>query len=232
LTGKEHAAAVHRWDDMRFPSRPWPFGKAGELPLKMTLADLPAGMAQAVFQDHECKMPRQALLASARVSYGSTGRPASVELMQMKVGRECHEAVILLLRAGLSPDDARPPLPAQALTVYVPLGGGQETRFDEIPPGDEPSVMDGDIIPPHRHHFVKPAYPEEMRQARTEGKVVMLMVVDRDGVPGNIRLLESADARFDRSAVHAVTQWRYKPALRDGVPLNALLTVIVDYNLR
>jgi len=43
--------------------------------------------------------------------------------------------------------------------------------------------------------------------------------------------MRSGGEDFDRSAVLAVSQWRYRPAMRKGSPVAVPLTVIVDFNI-
>ncbi len=36
---------------------------------------------------------------------------------------------------------------------------------------------------------------------------------------------------FEEAAIDAVRQWRYKPALKDGQPLDVYFTIVVDFSL-
>jgi protein TonB len=51
---------------------------------------------------------------------------------------------------------------------------------------------------------------------------------------GNVQILTSPGAAlgFDEAAIEAIRQWRYKPALQDGKPVDVYMTVVIDFTLR
>ena len=58
------------------------------------------------------------------------------------------------------------------------------------------------------------------------------MQVSRDGVPIDVSVDDrSGNREFDRSALQAVRQWRFQPALRDGKPVAATVRVPVEFAL-
>jgi TonB family protein len=57
------------------------------------------------------------------------------------------------------------------------------------------------------------------------------LIIDSDGIPQNIRIVKSVDTRLDESAIKAVEQWRYKPALLNGVPVPVVSEVIVKFEI-
>ncbi len=79
---------------------------------------------------------------------------------------------------------------------------------------------------------VPPRYPELARQAGVQGKVLLQAVIRKDGSVGNIAVLQSAGARlgFDEAAARAVSQWRYKPGLQNGKPVDVTVTILVDFS--
>lgn len=78
-----------------------------------------------------------------------------------------------------------------------------------------------------------PAYPREALLAGVEGVVVLEVHVGRDGQPLDVRLHRSSGHRdLDRAAVRHVQQtWRFQPAMRDGVPVEAIGLVPIAFNL-
>lgn len=61
--------------------------------------------------------------------------------------------------------------------------------------------------------------PENFRP--TTFKVTM--VIDREGRPQNIEIDAKATAEISKILLVALTQWRFSPALKDGVPVEKLV---------
>lgn len=80
---------------------------------------------------------------------------------------------------------------------------------------------------------VAPMYPEIARKAGVEGVVILQAVVRRDGSVGEIKVLKSPGSRFglDEAAIDAVRQWKYRPGLWGGRPVDVYFTVTVEFVL-
>ena len=78
---------------------------------------------------------------------------------------------------------------------------------------------------------VKPDYPEIARKAKVQGQVILQAVVRKDGTVGDIQVLRSPGSKFgfDEAAIAAVRQWRYKPGLQNGKPVDVYFTIVVDF---
>jgi periplasmic protein TonB len=88
------------------------------------------------------------------------------------------------------------------------------------------------ITPPSILREVKPDYTEEGRRRGIEGDVVMEIVVRRDGSVGDVRVLQGLGAGLDQRAADAVRQWRFSPAHRQGVAVDVIVEVAVEFKLR
>ena len=66
----------------------------------------------------------------------------------------------------------------------------------------------------------------------SKGEVHLEVVVARDGQPSSIRVIRGLGAGLDQQAVQAVRQWRFSPARRNGVPVDVVVDVSVDFTLR
>jgi TonB family protein len=77
-------------------------------------------------------------------------------------------------------------------------------------------------------HKVKPKYPDEARAAHTSGSVVLHVIVATDGTLKELAL-QSGDPVLGMAAVEAVRQWRYKPTLLNGEPVEVDTTVLVEF---
>ena len=88
------------------------------------------------------------------------------------------------------------------------------------------------ITPPRVLREVKGDYTEEARRHGITGEVVMELVVLRNGSVGNVRLLHGLGLGLDERAIAAVRQWRFSPAERQGVPVDVVVEVGMEFKLR
>jgi TonB family protein len=79
---------------------------------------------------------------------------------------------------------------------------------------------------------VKPSYTEGAMARKTQGTAVLQAVVERDGVPGDIRVLVSLDPELDQQAVRAFRGWRFQPGTFEGEPAAVIVTVEMTFTLR
>ena len=75
----------------------------------------------------------------------------------------------------------------------------------------------------------KPVYPETMMKALRQGNVLILGRIDREGRPVGLQAITASNQDFVQPALDAVSQWRFRPALRDGVPIEVFLNAGVRF---
>ncbi len=75
-----------------------------------------------------------------------------------------------------------------------------------------------------------PQYPAEAGRARIEGIVVLMAVIDKEGIVKDVRV-ESGLPILAQAAVDAVKQWRYKPYLVDGEPVEVDSRITINFTL-
>jgi protein TonB len=76
----------------------------------------------------------------------------------------------------------------------------------------------------------RPVYPAVARQASTQGTVVVTAMVDAKGTITDVKAV-SGPAALRQAAIDSVKQWKYSPALIDGKPASAQITVDVQFRL-
>jgi TonB family protein len=105
-------------------------------------------------------------------------------------------------------------------------GGGS---FDSVtsPGGTGPLVVAGSVMEGNLLISRLPQYPDG---AKAEGRVVMQVVINRDGTVGHIRVMEG-DPVLRGAATDAVSKWRYRPYTVNGQPVDVLTTVAVEFKL-
>jgi len=77
---------------------------------------------------------------------------------------------------------------------------------------------------------IEPAYPPLAKIARVQGEVVLRAIIDREGNIQNLTLV-SGHAMLVPAAIEAVSQWRFRPYLLNGQPLEVETTVTVIFTL-
>jgi len=77
---------------------------------------------------------------------------------------------------------------------------------------------------------VPPAYPPLARQARIQGTVVLQAQISKNGDIENLQLV-SGHPMLAPAAIEAVKQWKYKPYLLNGEPVEVETTVQVNFSL-
>lgn len=95
-----------------------------------------------------------------------------------------------------------------------------------------PLRVGGSVKVPRKLTHVNPAYPVAMQSAGMTGTVPLEAVIGRDGSVTAVRVL-SAQVHPDLAgaAIDAVRQWRFSPTLLNGVPVEVMMTVAVNFSL-
>ena len=77
---------------------------------------------------------------------------------------------------------------------------------------------------------VQPEYPDDAKAQRIQGAVQLKAIIDRDGNVANLQLI-SGDPVLAPAAIEAVKQWKYRPYLFNGNPIEVETTVTVNFTL-
>jgi TonB family protein len=75
-----------------------------------------------------------------------------------------------------------------------------------------------------------PVYPEDAKQNRLQGAVVMRITIGKDGLIKNVQLISGHPA-LSPAAMEAVKQWAYKPYLLSGEPVEVETQIIINFTL-
>ncbi|HEX4382862.1 MAG TPA: energy transducer TonB, partial [Myxococcales bacterium] len=78
------------------------------------------------------------------------------------------------------------------------------------------------IVPPQAIETPPAAAPEGSPRTAT---VVLLVSIGADGAVGSVSVAESGGQALDGAAMAAVMRWKFKPALKDGVPFEARVRI-------
>ena len=77
-----------------------------------------------------------------------------------------------------------------------------------------------DVTPPKRISGDSASYPEQARRLKLYGAVGVSLVVDAQGQPTDLKVVESAGQILDEAVLKAVSTWRFQPATKDGVKVS------------
>jgi TonB family protein len=93
-----------------------------------------------------------------------------------------------------------------------------------LPPPAPPPTVEGQLVPlgpgvtpPRKIDGPSAAYPERARERNLEGTVTLGLIVDENGRPQELTIVESAGPLLDAAVLDAVRRWVFEPARKDGV---------------
>ena len=114
----------------------------------------------------------------------------------------------------------------------IPLHNGpsQPERPMEVRPQPPKRVVMTHLEQAMLVQRVEPIYPPLAIQTRREGKVELRAIIATDGTIQSLQVV-SGDALFLQSAQAAVRQWRYRPTVLNGQPVDVETTVNVIFTL-
>jgi len=136
-------------------------------------------------------------------------------------------------------DGSDAPIP-DGMVPGIPGGGGLIPIPDNravVPPQREehrvtqPSVLHVTHLDPAMLiHRVEPVYPNLPRQIHKEGRVELRARIATDGTIRGLEIV-SGDLMFYESAKQAVLQWRYRPTVLNGQPVEIDTYITVVYTM-
>jgi TonB family protein len=83
--------------------------------------------------------------------------------------------------------------------------------------------------PPRILRIIKPPYPLIALKAHIGGIVILRVLVSETGAPIDIEILKGVRGGITEAAVGAVRGWTFEPARRDGVAVQAWMTIPIPF---
>jgi protein TonB len=122
----------------------------------------------------------------------------------------------------IGPVNFDPPAPAG------PASGGGGIVLDPPPA----PVMVGAEVDPRYADALQPPYPPSAIRAGIEGSVRVRALIGVDGRVKAIEILKSpSDALSEATRRQALSRWRFKPATRDGIPVEGWKTMTMRFQI-
>jgi TonB family protein len=122
--------------------------------------------------------------------------------------------------------------PPKATSPSTNQGGVVQT--EATGESDSPAASNPNLYPATDGHLlarVVPDYPEDARQQRIEGPVVLNTLVGTDGSVRELTLI-SGNPQLVQAAADAVRQWRFQPHRSKGEPAEFETQITVNFSLR
>jgi len=115
-----------------------------------------------------------------------------------------------------------------SLTLNMPnlnsAGGSWVIRFAEIKQDSA-----ANLAAPTAIRKVDPAYPMQLMHENVAGTVIVYAVIHADGSVGAVRILRGIDDRIDPFASQAIKQWQFRPATKNGAPVEVEATFHIPF---
>jgi TonB family protein len=119
---------------------------------------------------------------------------------------------------------------ASALALHMQVNSVYETSQHGTMHPTKPVAVRPDIMEKQLISKVTPTYPPIAKKAHVEGTVVLKALIGKDGSMKSLVVL-SGPAMLQNSALDAVRQWKYKPYLLNGEPVEVTTKVNIVYSL-
>ena len=152
---------------------------------------------------------------------------------------ETPEEEPLIVKGGKVAQKSKPPAADDAAPSLI----GLATPGASTPPPNFVPTTEGDLRPKLQtlnisqgvsqgllYKKVAPAYPPNAIRMRVEGTVELMATISKTGDITGVKIL-SGDKQLTKSAADAVKQWKYKPYLLNGEPVEIQTQVTINFKL-
>jgi TonB family protein len=92
-----------------------------------------------------------------------------------------------------------------------------------------PHVTSADLSGPSPIKKSDPRYPPTLINEHVEGEVVLYAVIRADGSVDSVELVRGLDEQLDANAMEALSQWKFRPASRQGTPVDLEAIVHIPF---
>jgi TonB family protein len=148
----------------------------------------------------EAAAQRAEILRNQEVELGRLRFEA--ERLQQEIGK-----TVMARSAQLAGN--RPTKPSQPRPPQLTVDGQPIYPLSQLDERPSPTVQ------------VEAAYPADLKVAGVEGKVLVSLVINPDGLVRELKVEQATNEVFAEAAKQALEKWKFKPAIKDGVPVNS-----------
>jgi TonB family protein len=141
----------------------------------------------------------------------------------------------MALPAGAKPEQIFASRRVYTLHVNMPnlnsATGSWILNFSELRSNlDAPRVISGDLSGPVALKKIDPKYPPTLISEHVEGEVILYAILRGDGSVDSIQLVRGLDEQLDANAMNALSQWKFRPASKQGSPVDLEAIVHIPFH--
>ncbi|HTH53977.1 MAG TPA: M56 family metallopeptidase [Edaphobacter sp.] len=122
-----------------------------------------------------------------------------------------------------------------AMAAVVTCGSAVALRMDVGVKKEAaaPIKVKASVIASNLIYDKHPVYPAEAKEKNdtVDGPVVLEAIISKEGFVKDLRVKQSLRPDYDRSALDAVREWRYRPYMLNGEPTEVETTITVNYSI-
>lgn len=109
-------------------------------------------------------------------------------------------------------------------------GSDSSNLADEDPNRPKKLRIAQGVMEGHMVHRVEPVYPPDARLRHITGTVILQATIGTDGRIHNLKAI-SGPTELVEASIGAVEQWRYRPYLLEGKPVEVETTVKIQFHM-
>lgn len=118
-------------------------------------------------------------------------------------------------------------------TIFVAATPPPPPPPPPVPPPQPPPTqiqrIGGDVAQANLINQVKPQYPALAKAAHVQDYVMLQATISKSGTIEDLKILHG-HLLLNEAAIQAVKQWRYKPQMLNGEPIEVLTTITVNFS--
>ena len=111
--------------------------------------------------------------------------------------------------------------------------GNWVINFAQLDEGNPPfNKPKGTLSGPSLVSKVDPKYPPTLIKQHVDGEVVLYAIIRKDGSVDSIQLVHGIDPVLDKFSMEALARWTFRPASREGQPVELEAVVHIPFQFR
>jgi protein TonB len=211
---------------------------AATTPAAVPQSDITLRSSNSSADENEARTGSSGSPAAAKPVSNSSAPAKSVVADKSDVA-EKSEAPALIVKGGKAPVAGTKPAPTPDAPAPSVIGMGApaaaplpnlETTDVALKPVLQTLSVSQGVSQGLLYKKIAPSYPQNALRMHIEGKVELLATISKEGNITHIKVL-SGDSQLARAANDAVKQWKYKPYLLNGEPVEIQTQVTVNFKL-